>query len=391
MMNRLLLYIIIGIFWIKPILGQIPSIGVSDRLDVATWNIEWFGDVKNGPSNEELQLDNVVKLIHALDLDIIALQEISDINHWNRLLDKCPQYKGVISTWSQTQKTGLLFKVEEFDFAYQKHILSNYDYDFASGRLPLEVGLIPKHRSWKDDTLRVWVLHMKANTGTSTQKIQAYNRRYNAALALKMYVDGLPKGHKGLVLGDWNDDFDQSILTGYATPFPSWIKDTLYAVCTFPLSIARENSTVSYAEMIDHIVCTPGLKSRWIADSSMVLPAGQWVNNYGNTTSDHYPVYSRFHWEAPLLNRIPYPTITDFRIKYVSGEVIFTWEADADTDTLLEISLYDFGGSLIKNTRGATLSNLDFCKGYIFELKHPALGHRRGLFILQDNGTVSYR
>ena len=33
-------------------LSQVPKIGTDSTLDVATWNIEWFGDSLNGPSNE---------------------------------------------------------------------------------------------------------------------------------------------------------------------------------------------------------------------------------------------------------------------------------------------------------------------------------------------------
>jgi hypothetical protein len=84
---------------------------------------------------------------------------------------------------------------------------------------------MPKRADWNPkDTLRVWVLHMKANTGSSSSKVKAYNRRYNAGVALKMYIDRLGSRNKGLVLGDWNDDFDQSILSGYATPFSNWLK-----------------------------------------------------------------------------------------------------------------------------------------------------------------------
>jgi len=45
---------------------------VSATLDVATWNIEWFGDNTNGPSNNELQFQNVKRIIEETQLDIYA-------------------------------------------------------------------------------------------------------------------------------------------------------------------------------------------------------------------------------------------------------------------------------------------------------------------------------
>jgi hypothetical protein len=386
------LHLAIVLLFVAPLGAQIPVIGSDDRLDIATWNIEWFGDTKNGPSNEELQLENVAKLINTLHLDLIGLQEISDATQWNKLLQKCSTYQGVISTWSQTQKTGLMYKTEAFDFLYQKHILPNYDYDFASGRLPLEVGLMPKHPAWSPkDTLRIWVLHMKANTGTNTQKIQAYNRRYNAALALKLYVDGLPKGHKGFIMGDWNDDFDQSILSGYSTPFPSWVKDTHYVVTTYPLSVYREKSTVSYSEMIDHIACTPGMKSQWVSDSSMVLYADRWISNYGNNTSDHYPVYSKFLWNAPQNNIAIRPIFKDVRWRYQNGELIFSWEADVTMQEFKTLDIYDLQGRLLKHQNIPVVSGLDIGVWYLYHGMFNGIDDMRGMFSIQSDGTVSYR
>ena len=35
--------------------AQIHNLNDENRLDVATWNIEWFGHSSSGPSNEEIQ------------------------------------------------------------------------------------------------------------------------------------------------------------------------------------------------------------------------------------------------------------------------------------------------------------------------------------------------
>lgn len=274
--------------------AQIPSFDGIDRLDVASWNVEWLGSSSNGPSNDAAQMNNVTKLINDTKMDILGLCEVSAASAWTELLSKCPQYTGSISTWDQTQKTAVLFKKSEFKLAYSKHILSEYSYDFASGRLPLEVGLIPLNSNYSFDTLRIWVLHLKANTGSSSQKVEAYNRRYSASMVLKSYIQKLGPDKAGLILGDWNDDFDVSILSGYATPFANWTKDTQYLVATLPLSKAKQKSTVSYTEMIDHIVALPALKSYCMEDSVLVINPSSWISSYGNTTSDHYPVFVRF-------------------------------------------------------------------------------------------------
>lgn len=373
--------------------AQIPKLGSSDRLDVATWNIEWFGNGSNGPSNDEQQLQYASDILNTLDLDIMAVQEISNVAYWNRLLSNCSNYSGILSTWSQTQKTGLLFKKNQFEFLYQKHILANYDYDFGGGRLPLEVGLIPQHPSWpKGDTLRIWVLHMKANTGSSSSKVQAYNRRYNAGVALKMYVDKLGKSNKGLIMGDWNDDFDQSILSGYATPYQNYIKDTNYVVNSFPLSLTKQKSTVSYSDMIDHIVCTPGLKNQWIADSSMVLYADKWISNYGNVVSDHYPVFTKFKWLGSDNNisciDIKY---SELKLKLENGGLIFSCENSKITE-FEELRIYDLSMKEVIRTKSRFFESPVEDKWYVYELlSGNGASLHAGFFSVSQDGHILYR
>ncbi len=325
--------------------AQIPSFDGIDRLDVASWNVEWLGSSSNGPSNDATQMNNVTKLINDTKIDIIGLCEVSSSSAWTELLSKCPQYSGSISTWDQTQKTAVLFKKSEFKLAYSKHILSDYSYDFASGRLPLEVGLVPLNSNYSFDTLRIWVLHLKANTGSSSQKVEAYNRRYSASMVLKSYIQKLGTGKAGLILGDWNDDFDVSILSGYATPFANWTKDTQYLVATLPLSKAKQKSTVSYTEMIDHIVALPALKSNCLEDSVLVINPSPWISSYGSTTSDHYPVFARFDFTQKFNSVNSHEG--NYRRVYCeeNGKIILM---GFDLSKIERLEQYDFTGKLLK-------------------------------------------
>lgn len=265
--------------------AQNYNLNATDRLDVIAWNVEWLGDANNGPSNEPIQMSNTIKVLKNYNADVVGLCEISTDQAWIDLTKNLPEYGGVRSTWTQTQKTALLYKKDQFSLVYQKHILDKYSYDFASGRLPLEVCL----KTPSNDTFYFWVIHLKANTGSTSSKVEAYNRRYTAALALKTYS----KSYKnGVILGDWNDDFDQSILTGYNSPFLGFVKDTLaFVSATKSLSDQGKKSTVSYSDMIDHIVLTSGFKNRVIEDSVLVLNPSSFISSYGSSTSDHYPVF----------------------------------------------------------------------------------------------------
>ena len=290
-------FIVVLCLWLNCglVSGQVPKIGTDTTLDIGTWNIEWFGDSLNGPSNEVTQLKNVTEVIQGMNLDLLGLCEISNAGYWAKLQSNLPDYGAVLTNYSQTQKTGLLYRKSMFRLLYSKSILLAFDYEFASGRFPLEVALETQWGS-KKDTMYIWVMHLKANTGSTSEKLTSYNRRAKAAEELKNYLDP-KKRWKGVVLGDWNDDLDVSIVSGKASPFVDWRNDTNYVFPSYRLSLAKQKSTASYSEMIDHMCVTTSMKSNWLLNQSGVMVGDAYVPSYRFNTSDHYPVWARFSME----------------------------------------------------------------------------------------------
>ncbi|MEK0440230.1 MAG: hypothetical protein RLZZ504_1146 [Bacteroidota bacterium] len=280
------------LFFTPSVKAQVPKIGTDTTLDVGNWNVEWFGDSLNGPSNEVTQLKNVTEVINNMDLDVMGLCEISNPGYWAKLQANLPQYGAVITNYAQTQKTALLYKKSMFRLLYSKSILLAFDYEFASGRFPLDVALESQWGS-KKDTLYFWVIHLKANTGSTSEKLASYDRRAKAAEELKNYLDP-KKRWKGVVLGDWNDDLDVSIVSGKSSPFLVWRNDTNYVFPSYRLSLAKQKSTASYSEMIDHQCVTPSLKGNFLSNQSGVMVGDSYIASYRLNTSDHYPVWARF-------------------------------------------------------------------------------------------------
>src|SRR5262245_52665958 len=75
----------------------VPSKGTDTTLDTASWNIEWFGDTSNGPTNEALQLQNARAVIAGADMDIWGVAEIVSLAQWNNLKAQLPGYAGFIA------------------------------------------------------------------------------------------------------------------------------------------------------------------------------------------------------------------------------------------------------------------------------------------------------
>lgn len=286
-----------------------PKLGNDTLLDVACWNTEWLGDATNGPSDEATQYNNVKALIEKTDLDIIALEEISNMSTYNTLSAALfAKYDTYISTYSQTQKTGIFWRKSMFDVigvqTLNIALNSSENYAFAS-RPPLQICLQTKGGT-KIDTIYFLVIHMKAQTESSDAgRFESYTRRQNASIALRTYVESNLAGKKFIVLGDWNDDLDVSIYNSLETPY----KNLLNANYTFPsreLTIAGKSSYAFNSNMIDHIMNSKTLDSFYYTGSAKVFDdAANYCTGFSNNTSNHYPVYAFYNWKKLTTRVIP--------------------------------------------------------------------------------------
>ncbi len=278
-----------------------PKLGNDTLLDVACWNVEWFGDTGNGPSDETTQFNNVKALLEKTEFDILGLCEISNLTSYNNLSTQLSsKYETYISTFSATQKMALYWRKNMFDVIgfETQNILSGENFTFAS-RPPLQVCLKTKTGN-KIDTIYFIVVHLKA-----ISDLDSYNRRKAASGLLKTYVETTLKGKKYIILGDWNDDLDASTYQSAETPF----KNFLDAKYTFPSKELTDAGKSSYAfntNMIDHIMNSKTLDSFYLKGSAKVFDnAATYATNFSNTTSDHWPVYAFYDWKKLTTLTIP--------------------------------------------------------------------------------------
>jgi len=295
--------------------GELPDGGptlpdggpeTSFPLSVANWNIEWFGDPINGPNDDPLQLTNVHAVIADAGVDFWGLAEIVSTAQFNELKARLPGYDGFLADdgsrvssgttyyGANDQKVGVLFKSDVVQVLRADVVLLSSSYDFG-GRPPLRVDLrVQRDGSTVDVT--ALVLHMKAYTGE-----QDYARRLSAGRALKDYLDVRLPTQRVMVIGDWNDDVDESTATNpatgwrFASPYQNFVSDTArYAFTTEALSLAGVGSTASRSTFIDHQLVSNELWANYIPNSTTVLRPT--IPSYRYTTSDHYPIISRFNF-----------------------------------------------------------------------------------------------
>ncbi len=278
--------------------GGVPDAGVAFPLQVGNWNIEWFGDTgtDRGPTNEQLQLDNVRTVISGAGADFWGLQEVVDVGHFNALKQALPGYEGFVANDARVvngsnyystfeQKLAVLYKSDVVQVLSAEVILGSSSYDFGT-RPPLRLDLRVRRTGASVDMVAI-VLHMKAETALAD-----YERRKAAGAVLKQYLDTNLPTARVLVLGDWNDDVDMSITRGQPTPYQNFLDaPAAYTFLTQTLS-QSVGSQVRFSSFIDHQLVSNELAQSYVSNSSLVLRPS--IANYGDTTSDHYPILSRF-------------------------------------------------------------------------------------------------
>lgn len=282
---------------------RVPRKGTSETLDIASWNIEWFGDPAHGPGDEPLQQAQVYEVISGADMDLWGLTEISNARAFTAMTARLDGYSSVLASDAEVsggaahysdfddeeQKVGILYKHALLAVRDARIILGDYDYDFG-GRPPLQVTL--HAHGDHDQELTVIVVHAKCCTDTTS-----WTRRHNAALALKAYLDEHLATEKVWVIGDFNDDIAHSITADRASPYRELslaIAD--YTFVSAELSSEKRPSTTRFSDTIDHHLVTNEAAATYVPGSAELYRVDAFLPAYASTTSDHFPLLSRYAW-----------------------------------------------------------------------------------------------
>ena len=288
-----------------PVPGQgtaVPAQGSAATLDVAAWNVDWFGDTEHGPTDEGRQLQNVRDVIAGTDCDLWGLEEVVDASAFQTLLKGLPGYAGLLASdaavtygsayyTGDEQKVALVYKTGLATLQSARLILVDHNSDFA-GRPPLEA-CFQITQGGSTHTVYVICFHAKAYSDA-----QSYQRRLNASAALKQYLDTVRANDKVFILGDYNDDLDASITSGQPSPYQNFVADTAnYLTPTKALSDAGIATMVTHSGAVDHQIATSELAGAYVAGSAKAFRADQYLSDYATSTTDHLPVMTR--WTLP--------------------------------------------------------------------------------------------
>lgn len=312
---------------------EYDSIPKATTFDVVNWNFEFFGarredyNEEYGPEDEALQLQNIRTVLSSLNADIIAVQEISDEAYFGELVSQlsgysytCSQrysysFEGPSNTFPP-QKVCFIYDTTTINILSTRVMFENL-YDsvrtinptllpgypggspssfYSSGRLPF---LLTADVRIGNVTERVSFINIHAKSGSAPED---RNRRAYDAQVLKDTLDTQFAGEQFIILGDLNDDLDQSITAGQPSPYASFVADTSnYNALTKVLSEAGARSTVSFNDVIDHQIASDDLHEEYLQGSAQIIVPFRQVENYAATTSDHLPVLTRYKLHQPIV------------------------------------------------------------------------------------------
>lgn len=271
-------------------------ISQTETFDVVTWNIEFFGRPDRGPSDIQLQYENVVKVIETLDPDLIALQEIWNNEMFGQLVGDLEEYSGRISNYPSTMDIAFLYKKDRIQFLGSRLI----DEDFGvnrtniANRTPFEFGF----RYFKDEMITdtIYAINYHATHGTD---VDAFELRLEASNSIKAYFDEYRRDKPLIFLGDYNDDvipFPPRNYPSPYTPYHNFVEDEFYHVVTKTISDSGRR-------LIDHITINDHLFDYWLQGSEKVHDP-DYIEHFTNTTSDHFPIKVRFDLTEAMATNI---------------------------------------------------------------------------------------
>jgi len=333
------------LFWVVFLAFSLPVVSqtryntaqATETFKFTTWNTEWLSCSQNSPNDDELQINNVVAVIKAMNSDLIAIQEVGTSSSYatvDTIVRRLgTEWAGSIIPYSSdncAQNQGIVYKKARVQLVSASLITNGgASYDWSSGRYPAQynVNLLVNGTNVPVSFINI---HAKAMSDATS-----YARRKSASEALKTLLDGSTYTDKKVILlGDFNDYLTGTQCSACSpadSPYKNFVDDNVnYSCLTTGLTDPNYSSP-----LIDNIIISNELFDNYKANSiAREVTATQSVTNYASTTSDHTPVSGTFSFTAgaPTCENLSFSetfgsSFGQFTPYSVTGAQIWTWKS----------------------------------------------------------------
>lgn len=312
-----------------------------------TFNAEWLSCINNGPSDEELQMNNLATLISSINPDVIALQEVGTSSSYATIdtlvkrlgsdswggsivptgstpYSNCSQYQAIVYKKSRVQ----LVSASALTTSATTPNGDTYTWCWSNGRFPVkyEVNLLTE--GGIENVIFVNV-HAKAMSDETS-----YTKRVGGSYLLKGILDGAAYNTKNIVfIGDFNDYLNSTMCTACnpISPYDNFISDaTNYQGLTSGIKQYNYNNPT-----IDNIIISNELFDNYVANSAkMEIAAANAIDNFDGTTSNnHRPVSASFSFAGSttsIVNNVSNNLFVIYPSPVKDVLNISEWQTDTD-------------------------------------------------------------
>ena len=294
-MKNILLFIFISISFSQDF--DELYFGTDNTLDIITWNIEWF------PKNGEITVDYVTQIIEALDMDILAIQELDDTVLFTQMLNNLIEYDGYFeSAWF----AGLayIYKTEtiEINDIYEIYITSPYWSPFPRSPMVMDMNFM-------DENYIIINNHFKCcgdgNLNFNDDGDEE-TRRYIASNLLKEYIDNNFPNSNVIVLGDLNDELTDNLDDNVFQMIIEDSENFFFADMEIAEGNSWEWSFPNWPSHLDHILITNELfdNNSYIEVIRIDDFMDGGFSEYDQNISDHRPVGIKLTFDINILGDI---------------------------------------------------------------------------------------
>ncbi len=325
------------------------NFGSDSTLDIMTWNIETF------PKAGQNTMDSVRKIVEALDMDIIGVQEINDTNAFKAMVLTINGYSG-FAKLNYLVGLGFIYKTSSIQINSIYEIFTAPQYWNNFPRAPIVMDM-----NYMNERYILIVNHLKCcgdgfiDLGNTNDE---ENRRLESVILLKEYIDQNFPTLKTIVLGDLNDLITDQPNSNVFQPILNDPSNYAFADNAIALGPSSNWSYPTWPSHLDHFIITNELFYETQNNGSYVLTlklesefAAGW-SSYEAIVSDHRPVAMKIFpdmigEQAELIdggyNLTIYPNPSN-------GDVHFTLGNPMDECLIL---IHAANGTLITNDRWA--------------------------------------
>ena len=323
------------------------NFGSDTTLDIMTWNIEAF------PKAGQNTMDSVRKIVEALDMDIIGVQEINDTNAFKAMVLTINGYSG-FAKLNYIVGLGFIYKTSSIQINSIYEIFTAPQYWNNFPRAPIVMDM-----NYMNERYILIVNHLKCcgdgfiDLGNTNDE---ENRRLESVILLKEYIDQNFPTLKTIVLGDLNDLITDQPNSNVFQPILNDPSNYAFADNAIAIGPSSNWSYPTWPSHLDHFIITNELFYETQNNGSYVQTlklesefAAGW-SSYEAIVSDHRPVAMKIFpdmigEQAEIIdggyNLTIYPNPSN-------GDVHFTLGNPMDEGSIL---IYAANGALITDAR----------------------------------------